>query len=340
MRMCDLAWSLWAICCLFSFWPCVGPMLMRGNFLWKILDYVYVTCLYVPMYLVSDACAHIVAIMLIHVSGLASCSALCIFKKHMLGFVDLIHALPTRGRKVPNSCFHGEFCIKGIKIGRNAFVQGELAFMHFGALFRLNFSCALLLMVSSPFYLTLRSRQFWSILSQLCPCLWGLRCFSLKWSCLGFCLAFDHLFEFFCRFFLFSFLLIGYLCVLSMHSARGRLRACMVQGPVDGHFLLWWLIYNIVWTNSWLSGAGCSLIGASAGEEQAQKVDAGVEQTSRHGLRDLVTSGMKCETHGGKDNKTKSWTIPWLSLKTKVEPGRRGRLHQVRGGCIGSPQNH
>jgi hypothetical protein len=43
------------------------------------------------------------------------------------------------------------FCVKGRKIGRNAFVQGELAFMHLGALFRLNFSCALLPMVSSPF---------------------------------------------------------------------------------------------------------------------------------------------------------------------------------------------
>jgi hypothetical protein len=32
-----------------------------------------------------------------------------------------------------------------------AFVQGELAFMHLGALVRLNFSRALLLMVSSPF---------------------------------------------------------------------------------------------------------------------------------------------------------------------------------------------
>jgi hypothetical protein len=37
------------------------------------------------------------------------------------------------------------------KFGRNAFVQGELAFMQLGALFRLNFSCALLPMVSSPF---------------------------------------------------------------------------------------------------------------------------------------------------------------------------------------------
>jgi hypothetical protein len=69
----------------------------------------------------------------------------------MLAFVDLINALPTRGRKVPNSCFQGEFCIKGRKFGRNAFVQGELAFMHLGALFRMNFSCALLLMVSSRF---------------------------------------------------------------------------------------------------------------------------------------------------------------------------------------------
>jgi hypothetical protein len=69
----------------------------------------------------------------------------------MLAFVDLIHALPIRGREVPNSCFHGEFCIKERKNGRNAFVQGELAFMLLGVLFRLDFSCALFLMVSSPF---------------------------------------------------------------------------------------------------------------------------------------------------------------------------------------------
>jgi hypothetical protein len=91
-----------------------------------------------------------VAILLVYVSILACCSALCIFEKHMLAFVDLIHGLPTRGRKVPNSCL-GEFCIKGRKVGRNAFVQGELAFMHLGDLFRLIFSCALLPMVSSPF---------------------------------------------------------------------------------------------------------------------------------------------------------------------------------------------
>jgi hypothetical protein len=40
---------------------------------------------------------------------------------------------------------------QGKKNWENAFAQGELAFMHLGALFRLNFSCALLLMVSNLF---------------------------------------------------------------------------------------------------------------------------------------------------------------------------------------------
>jgi hypothetical protein len=74
-------------------------------------DHGYVTCLYVPFYLVGDACAQIVAILLVRVSILACCSALCIFKKYILAFVDLIHALPIRGRKVTNSCFQGELCV-------------------------------------------------------------------------------------------------------------------------------------------------------------------------------------------------------------------------------------
>jgi hypothetical protein len=86
----------------------------------------YVTCLYDPFYLVGDACAQFVAILLVYVSILACCSALCIFEKHMLAFVDLIDALPTRGRKLSNSCLQAEFCIKGRKIGTNAFVQGSL----------------------------------------------------------------------------------------------------------------------------------------------------------------------------------------------------------------------
>jgi hypothetical protein len=77
------------------------------EFLRKMLHFVhgYVTCLYVHFYLIGHACAPIVAFLLVYVSILACYSALCIFGKHMLAFVDLIHALPTRGRKVPNSHF-------------------------------------------------------------------------------------------------------------------------------------------------------------------------------------------------------------------------------------------
>jgi hypothetical protein len=74
-----------------------------------------------------------------------------------------------------------------------------------------------------------------------------------------------------------------------------------------------------------------------------------VEKTSRLRSRDLVASGVKCEPHGGMNSKMKSWTVSWLSLKTKVEPGLRGsrvmsgdwrRLHRVRGVSSGSPENH
>jgi hypothetical protein len=50
----------------------------------------------------------------------------------------------------------------------------------------------------------------------------------------------------------------------------------------------------------------------------------GVEKTSRLRSRDLVANGVKCEPHGSKNDKMKSWTVSWLSLKTKVEPGLCG----------------
>jgi hypothetical protein len=55
------------------------------------------------------------------------------------------------GGKYPIHGSRGSFASREEKSGRNASVQGELAFMHLGALFRMNFSCALLSMVSSPF---------------------------------------------------------------------------------------------------------------------------------------------------------------------------------------------
>jgi hypothetical protein len=75
----------------------------------------------------------------------------------------------------------------------------------------------------------------------------------------------------------------------------------------------------------------------------------GVEKTSRLRSRDPVASGVKCGLHGSMNRKMKSWTISWLSHKTKVEPGLRGsrvmsgdwrRLHQVREVSSGSTENH
>jgi hypothetical protein len=47
----------------------------------------------------------------------------------------------------------------------------------------------------------------------------------------------------------------------------------------------------------------------------------GVEKTRRLRSRDR---GVKCGPHCGKNGKMKSWTVSWLSLKTKVEPGLHG----------------
>jgi hypothetical protein len=74
-----------------------------------------------------------------------------------------------------------------------------------------------------------------------------------------------------------------------------------------------------------------------------------VEKTSRLHSWDPVASGVKCGPHGGNNSKMKSWTVFWLSLKTKVEPGLRGsqvmsgdwrRLHRVHRVSSGSPENH
>jgi hypothetical protein len=45
----------------------------------------------------------------------------------------------------------------------------------------------------------------------------------------------------------------------------------------------------------------------------------GVEKTSRLGLMDPVASGVKCGLHGGKNSRTKSWTV------SLVEPQNQGR---------------
>jgi hypothetical protein len=61
-----------------------------------------------------------------------------------------------------------------------------------------------------------------------------------------------------------------------------------------------------------------------------------------------MARGVKCGPHGGKTSKMKSWTVSWLSLKAKVEPGLRGsqvmcgdwrRLHRVRRVSSGSTED-
>jgi hypothetical protein len=81
----------------------------------------------------------------------------------------------------------------------------------------------------------------------------------------------------FIRFFSFSFSLIfNCVCCQCTHQ-RGDWGPYVVGGPVDGRFLVWWVIDNIVWTNSWISnaGVGCGLTCLGTGEEQARKVIAG-----------------------------------------------------------------
>jgi hypothetical protein len=56
----------------------------------------------------------------------------------------------------------------------------------------------------------------------------------------------------------------------------------------------------------------------------------GVEKTSRLGSREPVASRVKCGLHGGKNNGTKSWTVSWLILKTKVELGLRESSQEWR----------
>jgi hypothetical protein len=113
------------------------------------------------------------------------------------------------------------------------------------------------------------------------------------------------------------------------------------------------VIDNVVWTNSWLSISGAArLVLVQVKNKHVRSLPVrppGVEKTSRLGLRDTVADEVKCGPHGGKNSGMKSWTVSWLSLKTKVESGQRGsrvmsgdwrRLHRVHGVCSGSPENH
>jgi hypothetical protein len=94
--------------------------------------------------------------------------------------------------------------------------------------------------------------------------------FAFPWLSIA-CSSFFYSFLFF---FLFS-LITKCLCCQCTHQG-GDWGPRVVQGPVDGRSLVWSVIDNVVWTDSWLSiVAGCSLTGVGAGAEEVLKVITG-----------------------------------------------------------------
>jgi hypothetical protein len=124
--------------------------------------------------------------------------------------------------------------------------------------------------------------HFISVVLSRCPCLSGPGSFSLKWSFLGFCLAFDHLLEFFFRSFSFSFLWIGYLCVLSMHSSTGRLRIGAFEdqwmvAPSYDEWLATWCGLTLGRVLQVLVAAWFALVRVKSGHERSMPCGASKE---------------------------------------------------------------
>jgi hypothetical protein len=147
--------------------------------------------------------------------------------------------------------------------------------------------------------------------SSRCPCLRGSSDLALclsrpSISCWSFFYSF--------LFFLFS-LITKCVCVLSMHSSGGDWGPCVVRGPVDGRFLVWWVIDDVMWTDSWQVlqvqvAAWLVLVQVKNKRERSLPVrPPGVEKTSRLSSRDPVASGLKYGPHGGKNDKMKPRTV-------------------------------
>jgi hypothetical protein len=118
---------------------------------------------------------------------------------------------------------------------------------------------------------SLLEHSFVSDVSSRYPCLRGPRFVFFKCSCSLPLFGFRSLVGVSFLFIFSRVTLCG--CCQCTHQG-GDWVPCVVRGLVDGRFLVWWVIDNVVWTNSWLSiaGAGCGLTGVGAGEEQSWKV--------------------------------------------------------------------
>jgi hypothetical protein len=219
-------------------------------------------------YAYTDVWAFLCA--LCFISSILFC-ALSIWEAHALFSLD--SCITNKGEKM---------CIQFIIMGRNArcggFTSrgrkiwmlsswGELEFCTH--LFRgsLNscFGSSLCHLVSSPF----ASPWGVGILEHFASVVLIEVC-SFNW----FCLAFDHLFEFFVH--LFSFSLFYELVTMCLVNAliEGEIEDRSIREPVVGRSLVWWVIDNVLWTNSWssIAGAGCGMICVGACEERERKV--------------------------------------------------------------------
>jgi hypothetical protein len=93
--------------------------------------------------------------------------------------------------------------------------------------------------------------------SSRCPWLRGPRLVFFMWSfslLVWLSIACWSFFLFVYFLFLFCQVTIS-VCCQCTHQG-GDWGPCVVRGPVDGRFLVWWVIDNVVWTDSWLSIAG------------------------------------------------------------------------------------
>jgi hypothetical protein len=125
--------------------------------------------------------------------------------------------------------------------------------------------------------------HFISVVSSRFPCLRGPRFFSLKWSFLGFCLAFDLLLELFLSFLFFFLFSLNWLLVCVVNALiKGEIEDRSFRGPVDGRSWLWWVIDNVVWTDSWSSievqvAAWLALVQVKSGRERSMPCGASEE---------------------------------------------------------------
>jgi hypothetical protein len=239
MRMYDLAWSLWVICCMCSFWSCLGLMLMRGKFLWK--------CFIVIMAMSLAYMSLCILLAMLVLKFWLSCLSMSQFWHVVVLFVYLrstclhlytwfIH-YQQGGGKYPTHVSRGSFASREEKLGEMHFFRGSLH----SCIWELFFAWILVVLLCQwcrALLPHLESRQFWSILSRLCRAValvLGNRDFShssdlflaFVWLLIT-CLSFSFIY------FLFLFSLHGLLVCFVNALIKGETEDRSVWGPVDG----------------------------------------------------------------------------------------------------------